>query len=149
MKTYNCTINKINNNANYSKILDNIIADTLIKNNSYLFNTKKNDNDDLIDAMFDDLNKYFYIDDKSLKGDDFTKACHTLANLGKNKTIKIPYKLNTIYRFGTTPVIFYQDEIQIGTDIYDYDMFDSLDFLKNLTKDKKKTIINISIKIKL
>ena len=148
MKTYNCTINKFNNNANYSKILDNIIADTLIKNNSYLFNTKNAEND-LIDAMFDDLEKYYYIDNKSLKDCDFAKACKILANFGKKDTIKIPYKLNTIYRFGTTPVIFYQDEIQIGTDVYDYDMFDSFDFLKNLTEDKKKTIINISIKIKL
>lgn len=150
MKTTVFTINNNNNNnANYSKILDNIILDTMMKNNSYLFeNTEKKTNDAIIDAMFDDIDNTYYIN-KLLKGDDkFTKACEFLANYGKKKTFGIPYKLNKLYRLSDgTAIIFYDDEIQIGEDVYKYSDFDDFDFINGLTPEKKKIIINIKIKL--
>lgn len=150
MKTTIYTFNntKKTNNANYSKILDSIIADTLMKNNKYLFkDAKKVKEDALIDALFDDMKK---CNDTSLKGDiEFAKACAFLANYGKNKkSYAIPYKLNTLYRLADgTPIIFYDDEIQIGTDLYEYADFDNLDFINNLKPETKKLIINIKIKL--
>ena len=146
MKTTVFTINNNNNNnANYSKILDNIILDTMMKNNSYLFNTKKED--DLIDAMFDELDHtYIY---KPLKGDTlFAKACDILANYGKKKNTMKGIKLGKIYRLENgLPIIFYNDEIQIGTDIYSYSDFSDYDFISSLSPEIKKTIININIKL--
>lgn len=100
MTTYDIkfTDNNIKNTNNgniYSQILDDIILSTVKKNNSYLFNTKKED--DLIDAMFDELNHtYIY---KPLKGDTlFAKACDILANYGKKKNTMNGIKLGKIYR---------------------------------------------------
>lgn len=107
MKTTVFTINKNNNyGTNYSEILDNIILDSVIKNNSYLFKSaKKKSDDDLIDAMFNDINTYKY---KHLKADDdFISACNFLANYSKANTYAIPYKMNTLYRLSDgTPIIF-------------------------------------------
>lgn len=149
MKTTVFTINKNNNNygTNYSKILDNLILDSVIKNNSYLFKSaKKKSEDDLIDAMFDDINTYKY---KRLKADDdFISACNFLANYGKTNTYTIPYKMNTLYRLSDgTPIIFYDNEIQIGTDLYEYNMFSDINFISNLKPEMKKIIININIKL--
>lgn len=149
MKTTVFTINKNNNNygTNYSKILDNLILDSLIKNNSYLFkSTKKKSDDDLIDAMFDDINTYKY---KHLKADDdFISACNFLANYGKTNTYTIHYKMNTLYRLSDgTPIIFYNNEIQIGTDLYEYSMFNDINFISSLKPEMKKIIININIKL--
>lgn len=150
MKTTIYTFNntKKTNNADYSKILDSIIADTLMKNNKYMFkDTKKKEEDALIDALFDDIKK---CKDTSLKGDiEFAKACAFLANYGKDKkSYTIPYKLNTLYRLlDGTPVIFYDDEIQIGTELYEYADFDNLDFINSLKPEMKKLIINIKIKL--
>lgn len=101
MTTYDIkfTDNNIKNTNNgnfYSQILDDIILSTVKKNNSYLFNTKKND-DDLIDAMFDELDHtYIY---KPLKGNDlFAKACDILASYGKKKNTMKGIKLGKIYR---------------------------------------------------
>ena len=111
MTTYDIkfTDNNIKNTNNgniYSQILDDIILSTVKKNNSYLFNTKKED-DDLIDAMFDELDHtYIY---KPLKGDTlFAKACDILANYGKKKSIMKGIKLGKIYRLENgLPIIFY------------------------------------------
>lgn len=158
MTTYDIkfTDNNIKNTNNgniYSQILDDIILSTVKKNNSYLFNTKKED-DDLIDAMFDELDHtYIY---KPLKCDAlfakadalFTKACDVLANYGKKKNIMKGIKLGKIYRLENgLPVIFYNDEIQIGTDIYSYSDFSDYNFISSLSPEIKKTIININIKL--
>lgn len=155
MKTYTFTVNNnsntINNGTDYSKILDDIILDTMIKNNSYLFkDTKKETEDKLIDALFDNIGSTYTFNSKSLKDDNkFIKACNFLANYGKDKnTYKIPYTLNKLYRLADgTPIIFYNDEIQIGTDIYEYDMFDNFDFISSLKPEMKKIIIDINIKL--
>ena len=150
MTTYDIkfTDNNINNTNNvniYSQIHDDIILSTIKKNNSYLFNTKKED--DLIDAMFDELDHtYIY---KPLKGNDlFAKACDILANYGKKKNTMKGIKLGKIYRLENgLPIIFYNDEIQIGTDIYSYSSFSDYDFISSLSPEVKKTIININIKL--
>ena len=154
MKTYTFTTNNnsniYNNGTDYSKMLDNIILDTMMKNNACLFkNTKKESEDKLIDAMFDDLGSTYTFTCKPLKDDKFIKACDFLANYGKNKSaFKIPYELNKLYRLADgTPIIFYDDEIQIGTDIFKYCMFDDSNFLSTLKPETKKIIININIKL--
>lgn len=148
MTTYDIkfTDNNIKNTNNgniYSQILDDIILSTVKKNNSYLFNTKKKD-DDLIDAMFKELdNTYIYKRDSL-----FAEACKILANYGKKKSIMKGIKLGEIYRLENgLPIIFYNNEIQIGTDIYSYSNFNDYNFISSLSLEVKKTIININIKL--
>lgn len=147
MTTYDIkfTDNNIKNTNNgniYSQILDDIILSTVKKNNSYLFNTKKED--DLIDAMFDELDHTYIYKRDSL----FAEACKILANYGKKKSIMKGIKLGKIYRLENgLPIIFYNDEIQIGTDIYSYSDFNDYDFISSLSPEVKKTIININIKL--
>lgn len=148
MTTYDIkfTDNNIKNTNNgniYSQILDDIILSSVKKNNSYLFNTKKED-DDLIDAMFDELDHTYIYKRDSL----FAEACKILANYGKKKSIMKDIKLGKIYRLENgLPIIFYNDEIQIGTDIYSYSDFSDYDFISSLSPEIKKTIININIKL--
>ena len=148
MTTYDIkfTDNNIKNTNNgniYSQILDDIILSTVKKNNSYLFNTKKKD-DDLIDAMFKELDHTYIYKRDSL----FAEACKILANYGKKKSIMKGIKLGKIYRLDNgLPIIFYNDEIQIGTDIYSYSDFNDYDFISSLSPEIKKTIININIKL--
>lgn len=147
MTTYDIkfTDNNIKNTNNgniYSQILDDIILSSVKKNNSYLFNTKKED-DDLIDAMFDELDHTYIYKRDSL----FAEACKILANYGK-KSIMKGIELGKIYRLENgLPIIFYNDEIQIGTDIYSYSDFSDYDFISSLSPEIKKTIININIKL--
>jgi len=142
---FNNTTKNINNGNIYSKMLDDIILDTVKKNNDYLFKLKKDKDADLIDAMFDSIDHTYIC--KSLKdGDVFTKACKILADYNKKKAKNII--LGKIYRFSNgTPIIFYDDEIQIGTDIYSYTDFGNFDFISSLTPEKKKIIIDINIKL--
>lgn len=148
MTTYDIkfTDNNIKNTNNgniYSQILDDIILSTVKKNNSYLFNTKKKD-DDLIDAMFKELDHTYIYKRDSL----FAEACKILANYGKKKSIMKDIKLGKIYRLENgLPIIFYNDEIQIGTDIYSYSDFNDYNFISSLSPEVKKTIININIKL--
>lgn len=148
MTTYDIkfTDNNIKNTNNgniYSQILDDIILSTVKKNNSYLFNTKK-ENDDLIDAMFDELDHTYIYKRDSL----FANACKILANYGKKKSIMKDIKLGKIYRLENgLPIIFYNDEIQIGTDIYSYSDFSDYNFISSLSPEIKKTIISINIKL--
>ena len=148
MTTYDIkfTDNNIKNTNNgniYSQILDDIILSTVKKNNSYLFNTKKEEND-LIDAMFDELDHTYIYKRDSL----FAEACKILANYGKKKSIMKDIKLGKIYRLENgLPIIFYNDEIQIGTDIYSYSDFSDYNFISSLSPEIKKTIISINIKL--
>ena len=148
MTTYDIkfTDNNIKNTNNgniYSQILDDIILSTVKKNNYYLFNTKKKD-DDLIDAMFNELDHTYIYKRDSL----FAEACKILANYGKKKSIMKGIKLGKIYRLENgLPIIFYNDEIQIGTDIYSYSDFNDYNFISSLSPEIKKTIININIKL--
>ena len=139
-KTY---FNKSNNNpfsgntssTNYSKILDDIILADIIKKNSYLFTKPKTDDDYLSDIILN----------AKTKNSKLATATTFLANYSKNKKkFNLPYKLNTTYTLSDgTPIIFYDDEIQIGFDIYKYSDFSDTFFLSNLTPKKKQIIIDI------
>jgi hypothetical protein len=129
--------NSINNGsfANYSEILDNIIAADVKKKNSYLI---------------DNTNKYFltksYTFSPALKdSDEFTKAAKFLANYKDNYSY-IPNKFiyGKMYTLSDgTPIVFYDDEIQIGFNVYKYTDFTDLSFLDTIGADTKKIIINI------
>lgn len=140
-KTYKFKTIKSNNNyntgsfANYSEILDDIIAADVKKKNSYLI---------------DNTNKYFLTKDYTFSpalkdSDEFTKAAKFLANYKKNYSyIPQKYIYGKMYTLSDgTRVVFYDDEIQIGWDIYKYTDFDDLSFLNTISADKKKIIINI------
>ena len=127
--------NIINNGStNYSSILDDIIVSDVIKKNSYLFNSYNDYLDDLLTS-------------KPLKDDnlEFIKATKFLANYKKNY-----YKLPKKYIYGKmytlsdgTPIVFYDDEIQIGFDTYKYTDFGDTILLNTLPSKTKKIIINI------
>jgi len=152
-KTYNFYSKKNDNNSsiflnnkstNYSEILDNIIATDIINKNTYLFDCNKKKEDDLIDALIG--NKSIILTGSTLKAsDDFTKAATFLANYNKyKKTYNLPYIIGKMYTLSNgTPIIFYDDEIQIGFDTIKYSKFNDLSFLDSLTDNTKKTIINI------
>ena len=127
-------------NANYSTILDNIIASNIIKNNEYLKKAKE-------DAFIDNLlgKKSTTIFSSLLKGDDeFTKAANFLANYKKKTSKKLPFIFGKIYKLiDGTPICFYYDEIQIDTELYSYDDFSNISFLNKLEEPKKNIIINI------
>ena len=129
-----------NNTTNYSKTLDDIITADLIKKNDYLFET----NTPIFTSSIDTTP--IIINGSKLKADDtFIKATKFLANY-KNykKTYKIPYILGKMYELSDgTPIIFYDDEIQIGFDTYKYSDFGNYTFLNGLTNTKKNMIINI------
>lgn len=151
MKTYTFTINnntKSNNNkgTNYSKILDNLIHASIAEKNPYLFNSTTTSGDIYLDKMIDSDNntKFTFIGLKD--ADAFTKAANFLASYGTknapNHTNSYEYG-KTYYLNDGTPIIFFDDSIQIGFDLYYFDDFKKPFFLNGLTPTTKKTIIDI------
>lgn len=138
----NSNSNKSTFSTNYSKILDNIITADIIDKNDYLFTNKNYDK--FIDSLISD-DPIILTSSKLKASDEFTKAANFLANYKKyKKTYKLPYILGKMYTLSDgTPIIFYDDEIQIGFDTFKYSNFDDLSFLNNLTTNTKKIIINI------
>jgi hypothetical protein len=131
-----------NNDIDYSKILDDIIAADVINKNSYLFET----------SYKPTYNTEFSIIENALKDSDddkFTKAVNFLTNCGKKKFFgpkNIIYgKMYTLS--DGTPIVFYDDEIQIGFDSYSYSDFKKPLFLSTLKPTIKTTIINLYINI--
>ena len=139
MKTYTFTTSNINNSknfideiigksksTNYSKILDDIIYDNVIKKNSYLFTGMK---------------KSRYIGDVD---PGFLKAAEFLANYKEPKNKLYDFIIGrTYYLSDNTPIIFYDDEIQIGFDVFKYSDFTSTDFISAIAPKMKNTIIDI------
>ena len=138
-----------NKSTNYSKTLDNLIAADIIKKNSYLYDYFAPDTTDFISAMMKDSAKKhsaIIIGNCGLNFyDDFIKAANFLANYNKKKNeIKSKFILGKTYKLNDgTPIIFYDDEIQIGFDLYSYDDFKNITFLKALPATTKSLIINI------
>jgi hypothetical protein len=118
------------NKPNYSKILDSIIATNIIKSNKYLgdyFTTSKSETKCDFCPLFNcPLKK---------------KAKSYLFDLHNGKKIILGKK----YLYGDTIIIFYDDEIQIGTKTYSYNDFDDIAFLNAIEEPKKKIIIDIYI----
>lgn len=136
-----CTFCK---SADYSKILDNIIADHIIATNPYLTPTKDEiEIDNIINAS---KKHYIIIDGSNLKSDKFAKAANFLANYKKNKnTIKSKFIFGKTYKLNGYNITFYDDEIQIGSNLFSYSDFSDALFLKKLPSPIQKTIININI----
>lgn len=157
-KTFNFKTKKNNNNSiffnsynnssnitDYSAIIDNIIADSIIKKNSYLFDCDKKNDADIFTSLIGDTPIILNSSTTLKADDDFIKAAMFLANYKTyKKTYNIPFILGKMYKLSDgTPIIFYDDEIQIGFDTYKYSNFSNLSFLNNLATTTKKTIINI------
>lgn len=152
MKTYTFTINNNNNKSNnskgtnYSEILDNLIHASIAKKNPYLFDNPTTSGDIYLDKMIDSDNntKFTFIGLKD--ADAFTKAANFLASYGTKNTpiYKNSYEYGkTYYLNDDTPIIFFDDSIQIGFDLYYFDDFKKPIFLNSLTPTTKKTIIDI------
>lgn len=141
MKTYTFDINNkktsnysfLNNGGiNYSKVLDDLIAADVTDKNYYL--KSYNDGSDIIDNII--------YSSSTSNNSKFAKAAKFLANYKKSK--KHPYKLNTVYYLSDgTPIMFFEDSIQIGFDLYYFDDFNKDIFLGKLTPSFKETIITI------
>ena len=110
-----CTSSK----PNYSKILDDIIIADVIEKNDYLFKpfTKKADDAIIFDSLIG-----------KNKDTALSNAIKFLANYKKiKKSYTIPYIYGKMYTLADgTPIVFYDDEIQIGFDSYKYSDFSNL-----------------------
>lgn len=122
---------KLHFEPNYSKIIDNIILADIKKKNNYLF-----------DTIYTSTPKHSYLKDDE---DTLIKAMKFLANYKTiKKSYKLPYILGKMYTLSDgTPIVFYDDEIQIGFDTYKYNDFLNFSFLDDITDNTKKIIINI------
>lgn len=147
MKTYTYKI-KSNTSSNtfpakeinWSKILDDILTTNIKKNNSYLNTSYKNDPISFTNLIFN--TKTF--------DDEFAKAAKFLANYKKTPDTKFKYIIGKTYKLPNgKSIVFYDDEIQIGSDIYTYDDFNDMYILNHLTPETKKDIISLHIKITL
>ena len=121
--------------ADYSKILDSIILSNLKEANSYLDNVI---NHDL--GMLSAENGSII-----LKASEYAKAANFLANYKSGDTYKLPFKFGKVYYLANNmPIVFYDDEFQIGCEVFKYT--DAI--LKNLMpiKNTTKTIIEITVK---
>lgn len=141
MKTYTFTKSDFNNSkknfideiigksksTNYSKIIDDIICADVIKKNQYLF-TKPT----VYNSYAEDITS------------DFLKAANFLANYKEPKNKLHDFIIgHTYYLSDNTPIIFYDDEIQIGFDVFKYSDFTSTDFISAIAPKMKNTIIDI------
>ena len=159
MKKYTFSLNNNTNNnfrttTNYSKILDDLIHDDIMSKNYYLNNgniwsstnsSTKTTGDKYLDKMIGlgDNIKIKTIGLKDAKA--FAEASNFLANYGK-KTTKIPYEYGKVYELSDgTPIIFFDDSIQIGFDLYYFDDFKNTYFLNTITPNLKKTILSIYV----
>lgn len=124
--------------TNYSKILDDIILTDIIDKNQYLFDkTKKESADIFLGNTSDDI--------ILTGGPKLYNAAKFITNYKLyTKKYKLPFILGKMYTLTDgTPIVFYDDEIQIGFDVYKYSNLSNLSFLNALNTDTKKIIINI------
>lgn len=138
MKRYTFAIDnnfRTNENTpkNWSEILDNIIADNIKRTNNYLGGTEtKCANCPLANCL---MHKKYTLDELLIKAALY---------LADNKSIyNIPCEIGKRYKLGNTPIIFYDDEIQIGFDVFSYDNLRNASFLRTLDDDTRDTIITI------
>lgn len=132
------------NTTDYSKTLDDLIAANIIDSNPYLKKfLKKKEDDEFIDNMM--AKSKSKIDCTEI--DKFIKAANFLSNYKKPSPKKAYFEIGKLYKIGSTPIIFFDDEIQIGLDLYSYDDFKKKTFIDSLPDTTKKIIINIFINI--
>lgn len=151
MKKYTFTINKKNydttNNVDYSKIIDNIISNNIIKANPYFINGETDDNYNYIVINEQKpKNKKINIDIK------INRNKYNTEYDGIKKCIEYFYSLNPFkkdYDFKLpdgTPVKMFDDEIQIGYDLIPLNNF-TKSVYDELSEMCKKKIIDITINI--
>lgn len=147
MKTYTFNIdnNTINNSKfhtgnNYSKMLDDLIHADIMEKNYYLNNSKTTG-----DIHLDKIIGINTSSNGLKDADAFTKATNFLANYGKkNISFETPYEYGKVYKLEDgTPIIFFDDSIQIGFDLYYFKDFNKPIFVNNINAGLKKTIISI------
>ena len=132
--------------TNYSKILDNIIIANIKDTNPYLHKSYNKDYDEISAIIADSKKKHSFglFDGYLNENDKFLKAANFIANYGKTTYKTLPFTYGKTYELiDGTPICFYDDEIQIGMDLYSYDSFSNTAFLKTLSAPTKKIIINI------
>lgn len=141
-KTNNNNTNNTNNSNysfrkyNYSKILDDLIINNIMDNNQYI-------TDAIIAHDLPNSGKTMYIKNNTIDN-KFIKAFKFLANFNNEAPTNLPFKFGKLYKLTNgMPIIFYKDEIQIGFDLYSYNDFADIDFIKSLNTNTKKTIIEI------
>lgn len=137
-KTTNNTYNPSNNTTDFSKILDSIILTDIKKQNPYLTKEEK-----FITTMMKKSKKNT-CNNCILKDICYYDAINILIN-SKNRPIK--FEEGTKYYIAGIPCIFYDDEIQIGFDIYSFDDLKNILFIDNLAEEAKQDIIKIAINI--
>lgn len=128
----------ITNKTDWSSILDDIISNNIKKNNPYL-------NAYTYATCYNcPLSNSICNTSGILKDDDYIKAALFLSKFNKrNDFKKINCERGKIYHIGSTPIIYYDDEIQIGFDIIPYRALKNRDYILGLTDDTKNAIINI------
>ena len=133
----NISYNFRSNNTDYSKMLDDLIYADIADKNAYLFATTPKTKSDIYLDKIIDSNKY--------KTTDLTSAIKLITTNGKlNKNL--PYTIGeTYYTDDGTPIIFYEDSIQIGFDLYYFYELNKPIFIKNITPKAKKKILDIYI----
>lgn len=139
-KTYTPNNNINNKSNNYSKILDDIILSDVIKQNNYLKTKKKNDN--LITSLFNNKKKN---DIKIIIKDTY----NIIDVINKYYNNDIIFEKGIKYNYAGIPVIFYDDEIQIGFDTYSYNDLRNINFINSLTPKDKENITKIFININI
>lgn len=120
--------------TDYSKILDDLIAADIADKNTYLYTYPKSS-----------TKKTIYLDNGISKDSyDYIDAINFFKNYGKNSYH--PYILGKTYELSDgTPIIFFEDSVQIGFDLFYFDDFNNPLFLKKFTTPLKKKIAEIYI----
>lgn len=137
-----------NKSTNYSKILDDLIHADIMEKNYYLNPgyTSGSTGDIYLDKMIG-INKSNNISIGLKDADVFTKAINFLAGYnikGENK--KLPYEYGKTYTLSDgTPIIFFDDSIQIGFDLYYFKDFNKPTFISSLSNSIKNSILDIYI----
>lgn len=128
----NNTIYASGSNTNYSKILDNLIATDIIDKNPYLITSSKKSSSYIPITIGNNSIDTAYID-----------AIKFLKNYGKKRNT-FPYIIGETYELEDgTPIIFFEDSIQIGFDLYYFKDFSNPLFIKNISTPLKKKIAEI------
>lgn len=137
--TSNTSCNNCNfrSKPDYSKILTDLIASDIKKKNTWL-------STGIIDEEYIPTIQIKKSSSSTLEDDKFIKAAKFLSNYKKNNDIKSKFILGKTYKLlNGTPIIFYDDEIQIGFDLFSYDDLSDINFIKGMSSNTKKIIIKI------
>lgn len=139
--TYTCPFYK---STDYSKVLDDLIAADVKKNNPWLYTDEKSDTPKInikingTPTVNNDLETAFIF---GKKNDDYNKACKFLRNFSTYS----PFKKNKTYKLSNGDYIEVTDDyIHINDQMYFFNLMDDT-FFYNLNDNLKKTICTIYV----